>query len=82
MSESGKAHPGGHVQIPYFSGPGITFQAMLLFIPRMLSVLNVEMLVHGNATAAEVHMARIMMKGRAPPACKNGAWRRVVPSSI
>lgn len=36
------------------AGPGVTVSAMLAFIPRLLSMLYVEMLVHGNASAAEV----------------------------
>ena len=36
------------------TGGGITVSAMLAFIPRLLGVLHVEMLVHGNATAEEV----------------------------
>lgn len=41
------------------TGPGVTLQAMLLFIPRLLSVLQVEMLVHGNASPAEVHNKKL-----------------------
>ncbi|CAN0499175.1 unnamed protein product, partial [Ectocarpus sp. 12 AP-2014] len=37
-------------------GPGITVPAMLAFVPRLLSVLYMEMLVHGNATATEVRV--------------------------
>ena len=43
------------------TGPGITFQAVLSFVPRMLGVLYVEMLVHGNATAAEVWNSNVKL---------------------
>ena len=39
--------------------------AMLAFIPRLLGVLYVEMLVHGNATAEEVSSS----KRYSPEAC-------------
>lgn len=36
------------------AGPGITKESVIEFIPRLLGMLHVEMLVNGNATAAEV----------------------------
>lgn len=36
------------------TGPGVNIAAVLDFLPRLLSRLHVEVLVHGNATATEV----------------------------
>ncbi|CBJ49276.1 conserved unknown protein [Ectocarpus siliculosus] len=45
-------------------GPGITVPAMLAFVPRLLSVLYMEMLVHGNATATEaLGLASVVIDG-------------------
>ena len=43
------------------TGSGINLSAMLAFIPRLMSMLHVEMLVHGNATAEEVRSKSVSM---------------------
>lgn len=52
------------------AGPNVGVSAMSAFIPRLLSMVHVEMLVHGNATATEVSS----VAGRTWGWWLNGAW--------
>eukprot|EP00752_Nemacystus_decipiens_P002074 g1985.t1 len=60
-------------KLEVIEGCGITFEAMLLFIPRMLRTLHVEILVHGNATAGEaLQLASVVVDGlKARPLHRN-----------